>query len=70
MNKSKKIAQVDDYCVACGTCLKECRFGAIKITNGIRAMIDTNLCVGCTKCAKICPASSIHMKERGTTDER
>ncbi|HHX63023.1 MAG TPA: 4Fe-4S binding protein [Epulopiscium sp.] len=67
--KSKKIAKVDkDYCVACGACVKECKFGAIKIKKGVYAKIDKDKCVGCGKCAKICPASVIQMIKRGETD--
>lgn len=63
--KSKIVAKVDqDVCVACGACVKECRFGAITIVQGIYAEIDVEKCVGCKKCAKICPASVIEMVSR------
>ena len=64
MLKSKKIAQVDSLCVACGTCVRECPFSAISITNGIKAKIDLEKCVGCGKCSKICPASIIEIIPR------
>ena len=64
--KSKRIAQVDrEYCVACGACVKECKFGAITIEQGMYAKIDEEKCVGFKKCAKICPASVIKIIERG-----
>lgn len=64
--KSKKVATVDiEYCVACGACMKECPFGAIKIEKGIYAKVDEEKCVGCGKCAKICPASIIEIRNRG-----
>ena len=69
MNKSKKIAQVDHYCVACGTCIKECPLNAIEITKGMKAEINSTKCVGCGKCSKICPASSITMLSREATHE-
>ena len=59
MNQLKKIAKVGNYCVACGTCIKECPFGAITIQKGIRAEVNESKCVGCGKCSKICPASTI-----------
>ncbi len=63
--KSKRIAQVDrDYCVACGACVKECKFGAITIMRGVYAKVDTDKCIGCGKCAKICPASVIEIISR------
>ncbi len=66
--KSKRIAQVDrDNCVACGACMKVCKFGAITIEKGIYAKIDQDKCVGCKKCAKICPASVIAIITREET---
>lgn len=68
-SKSKKIAQVDrDLCVACGACVKECRFGAITIVGGMYAKIDQDKCVGCKKCVKICPASVISIIKREDND--
>ena len=69
MLKSKRVAQVDNLCVACGTCMKECPFGAIGITDGIKAKIDLEKCVGCGKCSKICPASVIEIIAREVNDE-
>ena len=63
--KSKRIAQVDrSYCVACGACVKECKFDAITIMKGVYAKLDTDKCIGCGKCAKICPASVIKIISR------
>lgn len=60
---SKKIARVSKGCVACGTCLKECKIGAIEIKNGVRAEIKNN-CVGCGRCEKVCPCCVIDLVER------
>ncbi len=65
MEKIKKIAQVSDDCVACGTCIKACRFGAIDIKKGIKANISAQNCVACGKCKMVCPANVIVMVERG-----
>ena len=64
MAKSKKIAQVANLCVACGTCMQECPANAISIKNGRKAIIDVQKCVGCGKCSKICPASVITIVDR------
>lgn len=61
MKKNKKIAKISNLCVACGTCINECKFEAIEITNGIKAKVDLEKCVGCGKCSKICPASVIEI---------
>ncbi len=58
---NKRCASVGHLCVACGTCLKVCPFGAISIPDGTRARIDAHACVGCGKCSKICPASVIEI---------
>lgn len=66
--QSKRVAKVHrDFCVACGACMKECKFGAITIMQGVYAKIDETKCVGCGMCAKICPASVIEIINRGET---
>ncbi len=66
---SKKLASIDKFCVACGSCLNECRPGAITILRGITAIIDAELCLGCGKCAKICPAGAITIAAREIMQE-
>ncbi len=59
--KKKRYATIGDYCVACGSCVKICPFGAITIKNGIKASVDEKRCVGCGKCGRVCPASVIEI---------
>lgn len=60
----KKKAFVDQkLCVACGSCLKACRAGAISIPRGVYAVIDSVKCIGCGMCSKKCPASIITISE-------
>lgn len=61
---SKRYAQVSDYCVACGSCVKVCPMTALSIWKGVIASVDSALCVGCGKCAKECPAGAIQLKNR------
>ncbi len=61
MIKKKRLAVIDDLCVACGSCMKVCPFNAISITNGIKASVNKEKCVGCAKCSKVCPASVIEI---------
>ena len=61
---SNRYAQVGQYCVACGSCLKVCPRAAISIWRGVMARVDRDLCIGCGKCAKECPAGTIDMKMR------
>ncbi len=59
--KKKRLAVVNDLCVACGTCLKTCPLKAISITDGRKARVNKEKCVGCGKCSKVCPASVIEI---------
>ncbi len=61
---SKRFAQVGDYCVACGSCVKVCPMGAISVWKGVKAVVDTARCVGCGKCAGECPAGAIELLNR------
>ena len=42
--------------------MKVCPKNAITIPKGVFAEIDLELCVGCGKCAKECPASVITLE--------
>lgn len=45
-------------CIGLGDCISVCEFGGISIADG-RAVIDTELCRGCGKCADVCPKGLI-----------
>jgi len=49
-------------CTACGACLDECRFKAIKMTEK-GAVIEQDRCRLCGMCYDNCPHSAIHKKE-------
>jgi Pyruvate/2-oxoacid:ferredoxin oxidoreductase delta subunit len=48
-----------EECIACGTCLERCKFGAIEVNNF--AELNQDKCVGCGLCAVTCPNNSIIM---------
>lgn len=50
----------EDDCIACGTCLERCKFGAITV-NDI-AQVNPDKCVGCGLCAVTCSNNAIIMK--------
>ena len=56
-----RVAQAD--CVACGSCVKVCPKGAIKVYKGLYACVDEELCIGCGRCAAECPAAIIEIEE-------
>ena len=45
-------------CLGYGTCTKACKYGAIKVVDGV-ARVDEDLCVGCMACAAVCPRQLI-----------
>ena len=47
-------------CLGLGTCIKKCKFDAIKIINGIAA-VDYNKCKACGVCAASCPKKIIKL---------
>lgn len=59
MSGSKKIAWVNQECVACGSCIKYCPRLALTIHKGLYAAVDVDKCMGCGKCAAVCPAGVI-----------
>lgn len=61
---SKRFANVGEYCVACGSCIKACPMSAISIWKGVMAQVDKEKCVGCGKCVKECPAGTIALYDR------
>ncbi|MDO4568116.1 MAG: RnfABCDGE type electron transport complex subunit B [Clostridia bacterium] len=48
-------------CVACKRCEKECKYGAIKVENGV-AVIDHGKCTRCGVCVEKCPRHCIVME--------
>ena len=51
-------------CLGYGSCTKACKYGAIKVKNGV-AQVDEDLCVGCMACAAVCPRGLIVPVEPG-----
>ncbi len=60
--------QIDDDCVACGSCVEECPTDAI--FQGKIYWIDPALCTACGACAEVCPtASCLPYKEIGAREK-
>jgi len=53
-----------DGCLGLGSCVRACRFGAIKINANDIAVVDHEKCVGCGKCVPACPRKVISMIPR------
>ena len=61
--KKRKARVAQHECVACGSCVKVCPKGAIKVYKGLYACVDEDLCIGCGRCAAECPAAIIEIGE-------
>lgn len=62
---SKRVALVEDRrCVACGSCVKVCPLGAVRVWRGVVALVDKGRCVGCGTCVRECPAGALTTVER------
>lgn len=53
---------VVENCIKCGTCLKVCPTGAIKIEEN-KFKIDLKKCMFCGNCAFYCPVKAIKMSK-------
>lgn len=53
-------------CMGYGTCVRECKFDAIHIVNGV-AVVDKEKCVGCSACIKACPNHIIDLVPESAT---
>ena len=49
----------------CAACVQVCPRDAIEIWKGCFAVVEPDRCVGCGKCAGICPAGALTLREGG-----
>ena len=54
LSRRERHVMVHDWCEGCGRCRDRCRQHAIEIVDG-RARVDSEKCVFCGYCAKVCP---------------
>lgn len=59
MHNAGKPHVLQDLCVGCGACQKNCAHSAITITER-KASIDHNRCVGCGRCIGVCPMDAVN----------
>lgn len=58
---------VEELCIGCTRCLKECSVDAIVGANKVMHSVITDVCHGCAKCASVCPTEGIRMVPVPTT---
>lgn len=52
-------------CLGFGTCVKNCPFGAMSMSEDGLPIIDLEICTGCGKCESICPKKVIQLIPQG-----
>jgi iron only hydrogenase large subunit-like protein/uncharacterized Fe-S cluster-containing protein len=62
MINQKPIYTVENDCMDCYKCVRNCPSKAIKITEHKSSIID-ELCIYCGKCVSICPAGAKHIRD-------
>ena len=56
------IAEIDSvFCTACGQCMKQCQFDAIRFEG--RYEVDKFACEGCGVCEYVCPSHAISLRD-------
>ncbi len=50
--------------MSCGACIEACQFQAITYNEYGTAQVKEAACIGCGKCAKVCPQGIIHVHDR------
>jgi len=60
--KMKNIKVDEEKCDTCGTCVKFCPTGAIRVEEGQKATIDTDSCIGCGACVNVCPEGAVELE--------
>lgn len=53
---------IEDLCIGCTRCIRECSVDAILGANKLMHAVITDVCHGCKKCVPVCPTDAIIMK--------
>lgn len=54
LNKQRRKLLIENWCIGCGRCAKNCRYGAISIVNE-KAEVNQENCILCGYCSGYCP---------------
>jgi electron transport complex protein RnfB len=52
---------MEEYCIGCTRCIRECNLDGIIGANKLMHTIVSEACTGCGKCAKVCPTEAIKL---------
>lgn len=58
-----KAALIANTCIACGArCQSSCPTDAIEMNDKGEPIINSEICIGCQKCIKVCPAQALELR--------
>ncbi len=67
LHSSSQPKIVDENCIGCRVCERNCRHEAVKVAEG-KAVIDYDKCVGCGQCVAVCQHEAAVVKDYDTSD--
>lgn len=67
MHSNVKLS-INNNCIGCGICIKNCNADAISMING-KAVIDRDKCEGCAMCIAVCPNKAVEVPWEGRTSQ-
>lgn len=68
MHSSGRTSVVQELCIGCGMCAKNCAHGAIAVRENGKASVDLDKCVGCARCIGACPKDAVVGIEDNSND--
>ncbi len=67
ISSSNFIAEMNNNCVSCKKCIDVCPMGCFEVKNSnnqAKVILDTNLCIGCGVCERVCRVEALTMNRR------
>jgi len=66
---AKSLKITTKKCDGCGSCIRQCAYGAAYLISDRKAYIDPKKCVGCARCITACPREAISIPWNSETEK-